>query len=66
MDETNQLEITSPLPVLLTDIDYLREPQVAFDHMRAGQVVVIQPTNGCARMVLGAEPLSAYVIDDSI
>ena len=66
VDEHDRHEATfqSPPPVLFTDIEYLREPGAAFERMRAGEVVVIQPSNGCARMVLGAEPLSAYVLDD--
>lgn len=52
----------SPVVVMST-ADYLRSPDDAFRQMRAGATVVIEPSNGYARMVLGGELLSDVDLD---
>jgi hypothetical protein len=49
--------------VVMSTTDYLRSPDDAFRHMRAGATVVIEPSNGYARMVLGNELLSDVDLD---
>ena len=44
--------------VVMSDVEYLREPEKAFRAMRRGITVVVEPTNGGTRMVLFGELLS--------
>jgi len=50
--------------LVMTDLAYLADPGLAFERMRHGVEVIIQPTNGCARMTLSATLLSDVQLDD--
>jgi hypothetical protein len=54
----------SPQPVIITDLAYLDDPHAAFATMRSGVDVIVEPTNGCARMTLSASLVSEVLLDE--
>lgn len=66
MAEQRENNSTSAPPpqLVITDLAYLQDPSAAFARMRAGVDVVVEPTNGCARMALSASLLSDVQLDD--
>ena len=48
----------------VTDELFLQHPQEALGHMRNGADVIVEPTNGCARMLLSATLLSEIELDE--
>ncbi len=64
MAEQHPSTTEAPRPFVISDIDYLRDPARALEAMRSGVEVIVQPTNGCARMVLSSEFLFAVGIGD--
>lgn len=62
MPEQNRDE--TPQTLVISDVQYLENPTLAFEPMRSGVDVLVQPTNGCARMLLSAELLSAVTSDN--
>jgi hypothetical protein len=57
--------VPAPPPrFILSDETFLRDPHAAFEKMRDGTDVVVEPTNGCARMHLSAILLSDIDLDE--
>lgn len=67
MAEQLQKDRTSsalPTQVVITDLAYLQDPGAALARMRHGIDVIVEPTNGCARMTLSASLVSDVQLDD--
>lgn len=47
---------------IISDVEYLRDPGTALGRMRDGVTVIVEPTNGGARMVLVGELVSDVVL----
>lgn len=62
--ENNPPAPAPPAHIVITDRDYLKDPDAAFTRMRSGVDVIVEPTNGCARMALSASLLSDMQLDD--
>ena len=62
--ENHSTSSAPPAQIVVTDIAYLQDPAAVFARMREGFDVVIQPTNGCARMTLSGSLMSDVQLDD--
>lgn len=67
MTDTKRDNTNVPSPpnsVVMSDLAYMGDPHSAFARMRGGADIIVQPTNGCARMVLSAELISDVQLDE--
>jgi len=55
---------TPPPRYVVSDEVFLRDSRAVFERMRSGADVVVEPTNGCARMHLSASLLSDIDLDE--
>lgn len=62
--ENNPPSPAPPTHIVITDLDYLQDPAAALSRMRSGVDVIVEPTNGCARMTLSASLLSDMQLDE--
>lgn len=53
-----------PPQYVVSDETFLQDPHMVFDRMRGGIDILVEPTNGCARMHLSATLLSDIDLDE--
>lgn len=66
-DQQHEISKSSPAPppqFVVSDEAFLHDPREVFALMRSGADVIVEPTNGCARMHLSAALLSEIDLDE--